>query len=84
VLSQQTEPFAQLAVFWMTTEGLSQNAAMILSKQKPGHLGTTPLVTWVVVVDCVTGSGAFSIGFEGTGFVIQQLSSPFTTEIYTM
>lgn len=39
VLSQQTVPRLQLAVFDISTDGLSQNAAIILSKQNPGHLG---------------------------------------------
>lgn len=38
-LSQQTEPLAQVVGPEINTEGLSQKAAIILSKQKPGHLG---------------------------------------------
>lgn len=37
VLSQQMLPFLQEVVYGMTIEGRSQKAAMILSKQKPGH-----------------------------------------------
>lgn len=39
VLSQQTDPRLQLAVFEINTDGRSQKAAIIFSKQKPGHLG---------------------------------------------
>lgn len=39
VLSQQTEPRLQLAVFEMSTEGRSQKAAIIFSKQNPGQRG---------------------------------------------
>lgn len=39
VLSQQTDPRLQLAVFDINTDGRSQNAAIMFSKQKPGHLG---------------------------------------------
>lgn len=40
VLSQQTEPLWQLDVLGIKTDGRSQKAAIILSKQKPGHLGS--------------------------------------------
>lgn len=39
VLSQQTEPRLQFMVLGIRMEGLSQNAAMMFNKQKPGHLG---------------------------------------------
>lgn len=39
MLSQQIEPLLQLDVFGITTDGRSQNAAIILSKQNPGQLG---------------------------------------------
>lgn len=39
VLSQQTVPRLQFAVFDISTDGLSQNAAIIFNKQNPGHLG---------------------------------------------
>lgn len=39
VLSQHIEPLLHVDVCGIRTEGLSQNAAIILSKQKPGHLG---------------------------------------------
>lgn len=38
-LSQHTEPLVQVVGDEINTEGLSQKAAIILSKQKPGHLG---------------------------------------------
>lgn len=38
-LSQHTDPLLQLDVRGMITDGRSQNAAMILSKQKPGQCG---------------------------------------------
>lgn len=37
--SQQTDPLLQFEVFGMITEGLSQKAAIIFSKQKPGQRG---------------------------------------------
>lgn len=39
VLSQQTDPRLQLAVFEINTDGRSQKAAIMFSKQNPGHLG---------------------------------------------
>lgn len=39
VLSQQIDPLLQVCVCGISTEGLSQNAAIILRRQKPGHLG---------------------------------------------
>lgn len=39
VLSQQTEPLLHVDVLGISTEGLSQKAAIIYSKQNPGHLG---------------------------------------------
>lgn len=39
-LSQHTEPLAQVVGPDIKTEGLSQNAAIMLSKQKPGQRGT--------------------------------------------
>lgn len=44
VLSQQTDPLLQFDVCGIKTDGLSQNAAMIFNKQKPGHLGPGSLV----------------------------------------
>jgi hypothetical protein len=38
-LSQQIEPDWQVDVFAMITFGRSQNAAMIVKRQKPGHGG---------------------------------------------
>lgn len=43
VLSQQTEPRLQFMVLGIRMEGLSQNAAIMFSKQKPGHLGAEGL-----------------------------------------
>lgn len=37
VLSQQTEPDLQFAVFGIKTAGRSQNAVIIFNKQNPGH-----------------------------------------------
>lgn len=39
VLSQHTEPRLHVEVLGTTTDGRSQNAAIRLSRQKPGHLG---------------------------------------------
>lgn len=39
VLSQHTEPRLHVDVYDTSTDGRSQNAAIRLSKQKPGHLG---------------------------------------------
>lgn len=39
VLSQQTDPRLQFDVCGIRTEGVSQKAAMMLRRQKPGHLG---------------------------------------------
>lgn len=39
VLSQQTDPLPQLEVRGMITEGRSQKAAIMFSKQNPGHRG---------------------------------------------
>lgn len=39
-LSQHTEPLEQVVGPDIKTEGLSQNAAIMLSKQKPGQRGT--------------------------------------------
>lgn len=39
VLSQHTEPLLQLEVFGIRTEGRSQKAAIMYSKQNPGHFG---------------------------------------------
>lgn len=36
-MSQQTEPRLQFAVFGIKTDGRSQNAAIIFTRQKPGH-----------------------------------------------
>ena len=40
VLSQQTDPRWQLDVWAMRTDGRSQNAAMMLMRQKPGQRGS--------------------------------------------
>lgn len=37
--SQQTDPLLQFDVFGMITDGRSQKAAMILSRQNPGQRG---------------------------------------------
>lgn len=52
-LSQQTEPLAQVVGLEINIEGLSQKAAMMLSKQKPGHL--------------VTRGGAWAVGAGAGG-----------------
>lgn len=39
VLSQHTEPFLQFDVCGMSTDGRSQKAAIMFSKQNPGHRG---------------------------------------------
>lgn len=83
VLSQQTEPRLQFHVCGMSTLGRSQKAAMMLSRQKPGHLGRAGVEAgrWVVVV--VVGGGVAGRGRGGgsvaggpAGLVMQQLSSP--------
>lgn len=60
VLSQHTEPLLQLDVRGIRTEGLSQKAAMMLSKHRPGHLGRVSCVVVLSVVLVVIGAGLLS------------------------
>jgi hypothetical protein len=50
VLSQHTDPRLQFDVLGMMTDGRSQNAAIMLSRQKPGHFGICGVVGFGVVV----------------------------------
>lgn len=45
VLSQHIEPFLQLDVCGIRTEGLSQKRAIIFERQKPGQMGPESRVT---------------------------------------
>lgn len=69
VLSQHSDPRGQLAVCGIKTAGRSQKAAIMLMRQKPGHVGsagfeTDETVVLVVVVDVVTlgGGGEWDAG----------------------
>lgn len=64
VLSQQTEPLLQFAVCGIKTDGLSQKAAIILSKQNPGHLGPGSLVVGRGVVLVILNSTDSSFGYN--------------------
>lgn len=86
VLSQHTEPRLHVDVYDMSTDGRSQNAAIRLSKQKPGHLGNGGPAAVVVAgrdggcLDGVAGRGGDGGGGgdpPSAGAVTQQLlSSP--------
>lgn len=87
VLSQHTEPCLHVDVYETSTDGRSQNAAIRLSRQKPGHLGNgRPVVVdgGGLVDDCLDGWVGRGGGGGGcwpdcpsAGAVTQQLlSSP--------
>lgn len=56
VLSQQTEPLLHVEVWGISTDGRSQNAAMMLSRQYPGHFGPNAAVGRTVVATVVVGA----------------------------
>lgn len=60
VLSQHTEPLLQFEVRGIRTEGLSQKAAMMFKRQRPGHLGRVSCVVVLSVVLVVIGAGLLS------------------------
>lgn len=64
VLSQHTEPFLQLDVCGIRTEGLSQKAAIIFNRQNPGHMGPGSRVTGLGLG--VTYLGGGDTGDEGS------------------
>lgn len=87
VLSQHTEPRLHVDVYDTSTDGRSQNAAIRLSRQKPGHLGSGGPAAVVVVGaagrdgGCLCGGGGGCGGCwpccPSAGAVTQQLlSSP--------
>lgn len=55
VLSQHTEPRLHVDVYDTSTDGRSQNAAIRLSRQKPGHFGNGGPAA--AVVDVVVAVG---------------------------
>lgn len=59
LLSQQTEPLLQLDVLGIKTEGLSQNAAIMFSKQNPGHLGRGALIDGIWSLKNLLFAGKF-------------------------
>ena len=73
VLSQQTDPRLQLAVFGIKIEGRSQNAAIIFNRQKPGHLGNGG---GVVGLGVVVVTSYFSFDPPAGVPVMQQVPSP--------
>jgi len=89
VLSQHTEPCLQVDVYDTSTDGRSQNAAIRLSRQKPGHLGNGRPAAVVVAGGCLDddcldgwvgrggGGGGCWLDCPSAGAVTQQLlSSP--------
>lgn len=66
VLSQHTEPRLHVDVYDTSTDGRSQNAAIKLSRQKPGHLGNGGPVSVVVVVAAGRDGGCLD-GVAGRG-----------------
>lgn len=66
VLSQQTDPLLQFDVCGIRTDGLSQNAAMIFSRQNPGHIGPGSRVTGLGVVVGLGVDGIGEADFSGS------------------
>lgn len=76
VLSQHTDPCLQLDVREISTEGRSQNAAIMLSKQNPGHRGAAAVVGgWYVVGRRVVDTTFLLLSLVSAPLVIQQLPS---------
>lgn len=62
VLSQHTEPRLHVDVWEIKTDGRSQNAAIRLRRQKPGHLGNGGPDAVVVATVAVGRDGCFISG----------------------